>query len=187
MIRPLLLSLAVLALLAQAPPPGPPAEARYHAGARAFIDGDDARALASVEAGLALAPDDARLRALRDLIQQQQDQQDDQGGDQQDEADEQDAGDQGEDGDQGESGEQPSQEEPPGDEGPEAEQDQTRTESPSEAQAGEAPPQPAAREPDAMTPAQAQRILDAVGGEEQLLLRELRRAPSQRSRSDKDW
>jgi len=38
-----------------------------------------------------------------------------------------------------------------------------------------------------MTRAQAERILDAVGGEEELLLRELRRAPTQRSRSDKDW
>jgi hypothetical protein len=38
-----------------------------------------------------------------------------------------------------------------------------------------------------MSAAQAERILDAVGGEERLLLRELRRAPTQRRRSDKDW
>ena len=182
----LALLLAAVALLAQAPPPGPAASERYHAGAQAFIDGDNARALQSVEAGLAVAPDDAKLQALRDLIQQQQDEQDNQDGGQQDDAQNSDPGDQGDDGQQGESGDQPPDQPGDGDDGPEAEQDQTRTASPQDAQSGEAPPD-AARAPDEMTRAQAERILDAVGGEEQLLLRELRRAPSQRSRSDKDW
>ena len=182
------LLLAAVALLAQAPPPsGPSAGDSYHAGARAFVDGDNARALQAVEAGLRAAPDDAKLQALRDLIQQQQDEQDQQDGGQEDEAQNQDASDQGEQGDQGDDAESPSQPDRPEDGGQEAERDQTRTQDPSEAQAGEAPPQPAGREPDEMSAAQAERILDAVGGEERLLLRELRRAPAQRRRSDKDW
>ncbi len=186
MIRPLLLLTAV-ALLAQAQAPrGPSPTEQYHVGAQAYIDGDNARALRAVEAGLAVAPDDAKLQALRDLLEQQQQEQDQQDGGQQDDAQNQDPGDQGDEGDQGEDGDQQEQDRPD-DGGPEAEQDQTRTQQPDEAGAGDAPPQPAAREPDEMSAAQAERILDAVGGEERLLLRELRRAPTQRRRSDKDW
>ncbi|WP_420455481.1 hypothetical protein [Rubrivirga sp.] len=178
--------LAAVALLAQAPPPrGPSPATQYHLGARAFVDGDNARALAAVEAGLSAAPDDAKLQALRDLIQQQQDEQDQQDGGQQDQADNQDAGDQGDEGEQGEDGDRPP-ESPDEQEGPEAEQDQTRTQAPRDPSSGDAPP-PAAGEADEMTAAQAERILDAVGGEERLLLREIRRAPTQRRRSDKDW
>ncbi len=179
--------LAAVALLAQAPPPrGPSPATQYHLGAKAFVDGDNARALAAVEAGLSAAPDDARLQALRDLIQQQQDEQDQQdGGEQDPQADNQDPGDEGGEGEQGEDGD--SSESPGEPDGPEAEQDQTRTQPPSEPSSGDAPPAPAAGEPDEMTAAQAERILDAVGGEERLLLREIRRAPAQRRRSDKDW
>ena len=38
-----------------------------------------------------------------------------------------------------------------------------------------------------MSRAQAERILDAVGGEERLLLRELQRRPTRSRRADKDW
>ena len=62
-----------------------------------------------------------------------------------------------------------------------------RTQPPTDPTSGDAPPQPQMGEPDEMTAAQADRILDAVGGEERLLLREIRRAPAQRRRSDKDW
>ena len=182
------LLLAAVALVAQAQvPSGPSPTEQYHVGAQAYVDGDNARALAAVEAGLEAAPDDAKLQALRELIEQQQQEQDQQEGGQQDDAQNRQDGDQGDDGDEGEQGDQPTPPQQPDDGGQEAEQDQTRTQDPSEAQSGEAPPQPAAREPDEMTPSQAERILDAVGGEERLLLRELRRAPTQRRRSDKDW
>ena len=76
---------AAVALLAQAQTPrlGASPAAQYHTGAQAYIDGDNARALSAVNAGLAVAPDDTRLQALRDLIQQQQDEQDNQDGGQQ--------------------------------------------------------------------------------------------------------
>ncbi|PAP78541.1 hypothetical protein [Rubrivirga marina] len=182
------LLLAAVALVARAQAPrGPSPTEQYHVGAQAYIDGDNARALQAVEAGLAVAPDDAKLQALRDLLQQQQQEQDQQDGGQPDDAQNQDPGDQGDEGDQGEDGDQSRQPEQPDDGGQEAEQDQTRTQQPDEAGSGDAPPQPASREPDEMTASQAERILDAVGGEERLLLRELRRAPTQRRRSDKDW
>ncbi len=181
----LALLLAAIALLAQAPPPGASPSDRYHQGAQAFIDGDNARALQAVDEGLRLAPNDARLQALRDLIQQQQQEQDNEDGGQQDQADNSDPSDDGQEGDQGESGQQ-SPPEPEDGDGQEAEQDQTRTSPPSQGGAGDEAQEAPAR-PGEMSRAQAEQILDAVGGEERLLLRELRRAPTQRRHSDKDW
>ncbi len=187
------LVLAGLVILASAgiaqTAPGPSARDLYHRGARQFVDGEQAAALAAVDAGLAQAPGDARLQALRDLIQQQQDEQDNQDGGQQDQdAQNSEAGDQGE-GDQGENGQGPEDQTekdgPPSEDGPEAERDQTNTAPPQSAAPGQAPP-PAGQAGE-MTATQADRILDAVGGEERLLMREMRRAPTQRRRSDKDW
>ena len=191
MTRPRLLALALAALAtagvaqtARGPQAGPSPRALYHQGARQFVDGEQAAALASVQAGLRAAPGDARLQALRDLIQQQQDEQDNQDGGQQGDAQNQDGSDQGEDGDQGQDG-QEYQNQDGQDGGPEAARDQTGTGTPPPAQPGQAPPQ--AGTPGQMSAAQADRILDAVGGEERLLLREMRRESSQRPRSDKDW
>ncbi len=185
MIRPLLL-VASLALLAQAPPPS--ATNRYHQGAQAYVGGDNARALEAVNAGLALEPDNARLQALRDLIQQdQQEQEDQQDGGQQDEnqnnSDPGEDGEQGDESESGENGDQGEQEPPPGEDEAEADQTNTAPQDPASGEEGQSAPAEAGE----MTEAQAQRLLDAVGGEEQLLLRELRRAPSRQRQSDKDW
>ncbi|MGB3544616.1 hypothetical protein [Rubrivirga sp.] len=181
----LFLLVASVGLLAQAPPPS--ADGRYHQGAQAYVNGDNASALEAVDAGLAFEPDNERLQALRDLIQQDQQEQDQQDGGQQDEAQNSDPGDEGEEGDEGESGENPPDEgsEPPPGDGGEADADQTNTEpqDPASGQEGQSAPTEAGE----MTEAQAQRLLDAVGGEEQLLLRELRRAPTRQRQSDKDW
>lgn len=173
------LSASALQVAALQPDPRP--TERYHEGAKAFIDGDNAAALAAVEAGLAVAPNDPRLTALRDLIQQQQQEQDQQDGGQQDDAQNSDPGDEGDEGDSSDQGSDP----PPGDDGQEAEADQTNTGDQDPTEAGQAPP--SMGEPGQMTEAQAQRLLDAVGGEEELLLRQLRRAPTQARRTDKDW
>lgn len=158
----------------------------YHQGAKLFVDGDNAGALAAVESGLAVAPDDARLQALRDLIQQKQDEndqqdqsQDPQDGDGEPDPQEQDS----QDGEQDQGG--PSQDGEQDDRSPEAEQDGTAQQPPPPSGQGQA--QPRSGEPAEMTQAQADRLLDAVGGEERLLLREMRRAPTQRRRGDKDW
>ncbi|MEM1116468.1 MAG: hypothetical protein AAF845_17130 [Bacteroidota bacterium] len=196
----LALLLALAAALPQAPfaPDPEVAAARYHEGAQAFVNDDMEQARAAVDAGLQIAPDDPKLLALRDLLEQEQDeQQQQQGGQDQPQSDNSEEGDEGEDGPQGQSGDQP----PPPDD-PEAEADQTRAEpqDPGESQPnegeqtgqrpgeGEATPQGEAEvEASEMSRAQAERILDAVGGEERLLLRELQRRPTRGRRADKDW
>lgn len=180
----ILLVVASIALLAQAPPPS--AGDRYHEGAQAYVGGDNARALEAVNAGLALEPDDARLQALRDLIQQDQQEQDQQDGGQQDQDQQNsDPGESDEQSDESESGEGDSQNDSEEQSEQDAQPDQTNTapQEPSSGEGGETAPVEAGE----MTEAQAQRLLDAVGGEEQLLLRELRRAPTRQRRSDKDW
>lgn len=193
----LVLALLIPVALAQrAPRTQDVAAERYHAGAQAFIDGDVGRAKTAVDAGLRAAPNNARLQALRDLIEQDQQEQDQQqGGQSSDDAQNQSGGEEGQEGDQGQDGQNPNQTLPP--EEAEAEQDRTRTQpqDPGEQQDGnrqngqagagqeteEAVPQ------GEMSRAQAERILEAVGGEERLLLRELRRAPTRGRRTDKDW
>ena len=169
---------------AQTRPAGPSPSDLYHQGARLFVDGDDESALAAVESGLARAPDDARLQALRDLILKDQEE-----NDQQDEN--QDPQDGGGEQNQDQSGEQEPQDGDSGDgeqdqRPPEAERDGTAQQPPQSSNQGQARPQDAGA-PDQMTEAQAQRLLDAVGGEERLLLREMQRSTGQRRRSDKDW
>ena len=183
----LALFLALAATVALAQPQratGDPAVERYHAGAQAYVNGDMARAKTAVDAGLRAAPNNARLQALRDLLEQEQEQDNQQGGGQ-DEQQQNPSGGESQESDEGESGQNQGQ--PPPDE-PEAEQDQTRTEpqDPGQASEGGTPPEGSV-EQNEMSRAQAERILDAVGGDERLLLRELRRAPTRGRRTDKDW
>ena len=210
MTRPALVLLALLASAALAQSAGRDAGrrgvdpvAKYHEGARAFIGGDVGQAKAAVQAGLQADPDDQRLQALRDLIEQEQEEQDQRRGGQQDpDAENQDTeGERQDEGGEGGSGQQPA---PPDDAGQEAEQDQTRTQEPppgesdggdpgdegagqSVGEGGPTPPGGAAVPEGQMSRAQAERILDAVGGDERLLLRELRRSSVRGRRSDKDW
>lgn len=193
-----LVLLVPVALAQRAPRTQDVAAERYHAGAQAYVAGDVARAKTAVDSGLRVAPNNARLQALRDLIEQDQQEQDQQQGSQNsDDAQNQSGGDEGQEGDQGQSGQNPNQPPPP--EEPEAEQDETRTQpqDPGQQQDGQSNRQNgqagAGQEAEEAVPqgemsrAQAERILEAVGGEERLLLRELRRAPTQGRRTDKDW
>ena len=183
-----LIALALLAAtvgIAQTRPAGPTPGDLYHRGAGLFVDGDDESALAAVEAGLARAPGDARLQALKDLIlQSQEDAPQDEGQDPQDGQGEQNQ----DQGGEPEPQDQKPQESEDGQQGqrpPEAERDGTAQQPP---QNPGQPQQPQrAGQPDEMTAAQAQRLLDAVGGEERLLLREMQRSTGQNRRSDKDW
>ena len=191
---PLALLLLVPVALAQRAPGAADPVARYHEGAQAYVNGDVARARAAVQAGLQANPDNARLQALRDLIEQDQEEQDRrQGGqDRSDAQNQQEGQDSQDDADSGQGGQRPP------DEGPEAEQDQTRTAPQDPGEQGEgrgqrpgeggATPEGEGPAPEGrMSRAQAERILDAVGGDERLLLREIRRAPTRARRSEKDW
>ncbi|MFN3597669.1 MAG: hypothetical protein ACK41D_10415 [Rubricoccaceae bacterium] len=144
----------------------PAARARYHEGARLYVQGQREAALQAVEAGLALAPDDARLRALRDLLRQEQP--------------------------PGGGGPQP-EEQPP--DGPDREGEQPQDAPTPDVPAPEAPP---AREraeahtsqppPGPMSREEADRILDAIAGDERLWLEEQRRHARPASpRSLRDW
>ena len=190
------------AALAQTVRRGADPVAKYHEGARAFIAGDVPAASAAVRAGLRADPDSERLQKLRDLIEQDQEEQDRRRGGQQDrDAENQDT--EGERDDAGQSGGQ-GQQDPPDERDPGAGRDRTDAETaPPDGEgadddgpegrgesAGEGGPTPEGGEavPEGrMSRAQAERILDAVGGDERLLLRELRRSQPRGRRSDKDW
>lgn len=198
MIRTLSVFLVALAIPGMAQQASAPAPNAYHQAAKLFIDGDKAQAEAVAMEGLRAAPNDAKLQALLDLIRQQQPPQDGGGGNQEEQDQPQDPSDEGEDGAEGQQ-----QQEAPPDERQEAEQDQTRTDPQDGDEGDESQPQPSEnaqpgeggdtrqREvpvPDGqMSAEQAERLLEAVGGEERLLLRELRRRPSRMRRTDKDW
>ena len=72
MIRPVGLALAILLLLGlpQAAAGQSTADAYFHRAAQQYVDGNRAAARRTVERGLAEAPDDPRLQALREKLQQ---------------------------------------------------------------------------------------------------------------------
>ncbi|HEX8386809.1 MAG TPA: hypothetical protein VF576_11535 [Rubricoccaceae bacterium] len=142
----------------------PEAVERYHEAARLYVDGQNAPALEAAEAAVALAPTDAKAVALRDLIRQQQPPQGSPPPPQEDESPP-------DDGD----GPPPPQEPPSGPPPPQPPQEGPGTDSPG----AEGEPR--------MSPEQADRILDAVGGDERLLLRQMRRSPSRVRTNEVDW
>ena len=213
--RPLALAAAVAAAalapaLAQRAAPAD----KYHQAAGHYVAGDLAPAEAAARAGLALAPDDPKLQALLDLITQDQDQQDgdqnqDPEGDSGDDGQQPDA-EPGQDGppDGGQSGDPDGQDDgaPDGDPGS-GEPDDAQTERDgtdqgrNESGENDAAQEPGGRPSDGggdarqgepgtggqMSAAQAERLLDAVGGDERLLLRELQRVQTRGRRGSKDW
>ncbi len=176
--RFLLLAAAVAApaIAQQAVPRGPAAPAppaavdRYHEAARLYIDGQNAPALAAAEEAVRLAPGDQKAVALRDLIKQEQENKDQQQNQEQQDQDQppQDEQPQQEPDDEGEQG-PPNTPPPPG---------QNPQDTPSDQ------PQPG---DERMSRDQAERILDAVGGDERQVLRQMRRTPSRARTNEQDW
>lgn len=168
------------------------AETLFHTAANQYIGGDDAAALASVEAGLRLAPTDARLLRLKEEIQRKreqqqnrnQNQQQQQGDDPQQQGQNQPQQDQ--DGAEG----QPPEQQDPGEQGegdPQQQQGQPDAQpEPGESPTGEQParPQP---DPNRLSQAEAERILQALGNEEETLLRRVARPQTRTRRVEKDW
>lgn len=179
--RALLLLLALaLALPAAAQPRAgePAAETRFHDGARLFADGDVEGAISAVDAGLAEAPADARLRALRELLRQQQESSGGGGPQPEDPQDGDDPQETPPDDGQGD-GETPPNPGPP--EGP-----------PQDDGPGDTPPTDGTGPPPgetrgAMSRAEAEALLDAVGGDERLLLRRQRLRGGGAVRPERDW
>ena len=162
--------LAAPALAQRAAPRGPSPEAveRYHEAARLYVDGQNGPALEAAEAAVALAPTDAKAVALRDLIRQQQPPQDTPPPPQDPPDDPPDDGD----------GPPPPPQDPP--EQPEPPQD-------GPGQSDPQPQPPGEQGEPRMSQEQADRILDAVGGDERLLLRQMRRSPSRVRTNEVDW
>ncbi|HIG74939.1 MAG TPA: hypothetical protein EYQ24_10295 [Bacteroidetes bacterium] len=191
--RPLFL-LAILAAplaLAQSAS-GPDADALYHSAAQAYIGGETEAAVRDAERGLALDPGNAKLERLLELLRQQQPPQDGEQ-DQDQESDDSDSQDENE-----------PENEQQGDDGPESDDEterdgtqQERQEPNQEADADQGrdderqrpPSSPSAggeRREMQMSAAEAQRLLDAVAADEELLVERMRR-PSRQRRSERDW
>lgn len=187
--RPLLFALLIAAPVVVAQSARTPSALDlYHSAARSYIAGETEQAIRDAERGLALDPDDAKIQRLLDLLRQQQPPQDGDG--QQD--DQSDQGDEGEPQENDEGG----QGEPERDE---AEQDQTRQNQNQDRQQGDTQngredehrqqPQSGAAgqpRPASMSADEAQRLLDAVAADEELLVERMRR-PTRMRRSEQDW
>ena len=175
--------------------PRPSATDLYHSAARAYVDGENEQAVRDAERSLALNPDDPKTKKLLDLLRQQQPPQN---GDGEQENDEPQDGDEGEPQDQQSGGQNPDAPE----EDDEARRDQTQQEGgePEEQerneQQGQQDPNPPSGErtpadtgqprPAQMSRAEAQRLLDAVAADEELLVEKMRR-PTRQRRSERDW
>ena len=183
----------------------PGATEKYHNAAQAYVAGENEKAVQEAEAGLALDPDNAKLKKLLDLLRQQKPPQDGDEGQQDNESQSGDQGDKDQESDEGDQKGQNDRQRPQGDD--EAKRDGTQQnqgqpqdpgQNPNDARgqnaSGQDRPQPGSPTPgDAgqkraatMSAAEAQRLLDAVGAEEELLVSQMRR-PSRMRRSERDW
>ena len=196
----------LLLLLAAAPAGAQSVADYYHTAARAYIGGENAEAEAAAEAGLALDPTDARLRALLEKIREKN--QEGSGGEQeQEDADQPDDG-EGEPQDDAQRGEQEDeteQEGEPQDQQQEPQQGQQQPEEPSDQEPqgeqegsaeGEQPADPQGGggqlgefegEPGQMSRADAERILRAIESDELELLREVQQRRARPRYVEKDW
>lgn len=164
----LLLALLPLALRAQ-----PTVDALVHRTAQAYVNEDRAAARTALERGLALAPQDARLLALKALLDReppqgqgtppptpQQQPPQDSGGDQQ---------------------EPPPQQNPPPQKPPQSDAEAApQRPDDSRSESGESRPSRLSRE-------EAERLLQALEHQEERLARQRMKAPAAPRRVEKDW
>lgn len=176
----------------------------FHAGARDFIGNKLTDAAQSVDYGLSLAPDDAELLQLKNLIdaaleeqkkqqQNQQDQQDQQDQQQQDQEQDQQQQDQqqeeqdgGEESDQQEQDPQNQEEQQEGEEQSDEQKQGNEQESDSQG-GGDSETDPAEIDPNELSREEAERILQALENEEGQLLRQVQKMKVRARRVEKDW
>lgn len=204
MTRFIAIALCLLAATAAAQP----AVDYYHDAAQLYIAEDNAAAEEAALAGLALAPDDDKLRALLDKIRERNEQQGQQGndGEQEDTENEQTQQGEGQQQDQNASGEPqpgdegPQQQEPggePGQQPPEGSQDEPPPDEregemgaegePGENAQGGGEATPFDVKPGEMSRAEAERILRAIQTDELELLRDVQRRRARPRYVEKDW
>jgi Ca-activated chloride channel family protein len=180
----------------------------FHNGAKGYIGNKLDEAATSVDTGLAIAPDDADLLSLKELIekakeeqqkqqqeqeqQEQQDQQDEQEQQDQQDQDQQEQQDSGEQSEQDQENQQEqdqqNQDQEQGDEQSDEEKQGGEQESDSDNQGqGQSAPENAEPDPDQLSREEAERILQALENEEGQLLRQVQKMKVRARRVEKDW
>ncbi len=173
---------------------GQSADVSFHDGARLFVDAEIVQAEQVVNAGLAIAPDDAKLLALKELIEEEKErEQSSSDGSQQQEQEENRRQEQHNNSSSGDQAEETENEQSETGEDQESEQQ-------SPPQPDEEPQDPEVGEPDErqrdaagqenseqLSRAQALRILQALQNEEEQLLREVQKVKGRPRRVEKDW
>lgn len=174
------------------------ADAFFHEAAQRYVDGDVEAARQSVERGLDVAPSDPRLQALRDKLDQESQDRGGGGGSRQaspnQQQSEQSEGDEGQEQESDASGEE-GQNEGAQDEEASDSQSQQSQQAGGAGQAGEDAPRSGTRpsrgdDPsvrNALTRAQAARLLRALQNQEVKLLREVQGQASETVSVEKDW
>ena len=182
------LSLAVVFFAFAVPVQAQTSEVYFHEAGQEYIGDALDEALATVDEGLQTYPGDAKLQALKEKLEEEKENQ------QQGDSSEDDEGEQGEE-QEPEGEEQESDEEQEQDEESEGNQDEPQegeseqqNEDDSE-QSGEQDqqPQPAPQDPTELSREQAERILQALGNEEEQLLRQAQKLPARPQAVEKDW
>ncbi|MGI9175626.1 MAG: hypothetical protein ACR2GR_09950 [Rhodothermales bacterium] len=161
----------------------------FHGAGQEYIGDALDDALATVDEGLQTYPDDGKLQALKEKLEEEQENQK-----QQSESGEEDKGEEGEDqepqGEENESEEEPEQDqegESEQDEPQSGEQEQQSEDDPEQSGAQDEQPQPAPQDPTELSQEQAERILQALGDEEEQLLRQVQKLPASPRTVKKDW
>ena len=172
-------------------------EPYFHEAAQQYLNEQTDAALQTVNAGLRVAPDNAKLQALREKLKQQKQQQQSGGGSSGggSSSDQQDAGSQSPEGDQNDDSDQQTPEgSSEADEQSERSDQERRQSEQSQNSNQDGTPRDAEAEPgdrqrptDQLTRAQAERILQALANQEEQLLRQLQQHGSSEQRVKKDW
>lgn len=169
------------------------ADAVFHSGAQIYVGGQLQEAGDIIDEGLQLHPDDAKLLALKDLIEKEKDRQQQSGEGNSEERQQQ------QNEQQQPQRNQSGQEEPSEQESGEGEQEEEQDQQgQSERQQQESEDQQQAEDreqqsvqtgqnPDQLSRAQAIRILQALQNEEEQLLREVQKIKGRPRRVEKDW
>jgi len=185
-LAPLPLSLSLLVLACQTVC-AQPADDYFHSGAQSYLTNNLAKARQEVDAGLKLYPEDVKLKKLDELLKQQQQQQQSQD-DQQKQDQKQDEQKQQQQSKQDQKEDQKQQQQDSSkDKQDQQQQDQQQAKSDGkqdDKKQGE-PAEP--MQAHAMTPQEAQKLLDAQKGEEQVFQFRPAERPERRARPIKDW
>jgi hypothetical protein len=163
----------LLVLGAYAPAYGQSSIDYFHNSGRAFIRGSLDQALQLVNEGLAVAPDDLKLQALKEEIEKERQESGGQG--------EQEQGNEEQEGGEGDQEQEPDPNSEEGGQGPGGDPSGEGGQSGQQPEEEEPPP------PENMTPEQAELLLEALRQDEEELLRQAQTLPGRPVAVQRDW